>query len=342
MKMTEHKYLDSHSKAKTASLLLGLSGAGLLIIGAFMAKGGHSLPANLLLTLGAVLIIALVCFAIHYQRHNEYDDAAVKAAVTAMHLYAVHAVFTAAGLYAGKFGTFSYGVIHAIADGLLAGLLIMAIFAILSKRGGLVAAIGGIIVFILSLLSVDLAVNIGLAVIGAGLTIIAIIGLKKNKLSFMYLLAGLLTVAFAIIAIIKGGQAIHMYLHFAIMLAGLVIVAAVFATAIKAIAPAAETAKADTAKEEAQPAEKKETAAPVKAEEENNDVFNRAKWIDKSYQGQSAADLLNAPVDALYGVSESDAQLLKAAFGIKTIGDLADSKYFAWAGEIAEQAEKEK
>ncbi len=61
--------------------------------------------------------------------------------------------------------------------------------------------------------------------------------------------------------------------------------------------------------------------------------------LDKSYEGMSLADLANAPVQALQGLSEGDAELLKAAFGVTTIRDLGTSKYFLWAQAIAKLAE---
>ena len=70
-------------------------------------------------------------------------------------------------------------------------------------------------------------------------------------------------------------------------------------------------------------------------------VLLLGRWIIKKYKGLSPAELLQAPVDALYGVSAGDAELLQEAFGIKTIGDLADNKFFAWAAEIAGQAKEE-
>ncbi|OZC59831.1 hypothetical protein CH267_06910 [Rhodococcus sp. 06-621-2] len=48
---------------------------------------------------------------------------------------------------------------------------------------------------------------------------------------------------------------------------------------------------------------------------------------------------VDAPVDALQGVSPGDAEHLKAAFNIKTIGDLGRNKYFLWAQSIAKLAE---
>jgi hypothetical protein len=57
---------------------------------------------------------------------------------------------------------------------------------------------------------------------------------------------------------------------------------------------------------------------------------NLDKVLDKAYEGASLADLINAPVAALAGVSEADAQLLQQAFNIKTVGDLGRTSTSAW------------
>jgi hypothetical protein len=56
-----------------------------------------------------------------------------------------------------------------------------------------------------------------------------------------------------------------------------------------------------------------------------------AVTLDKAYEGKSLAETLDAPVAALAGVSEGDAEKLAAAFGIKTVRDLGTSKYFTLA-----------
>jgi hypothetical protein len=53
--------------------------------------------------------------------------------------------------------------------------------------------------------------------------------------------------------------------------------------------------------------------------------------LDKEYESKSLSEILEAPVEALAGVSESDAQALKSAFNVKTIADLGKNKYFAAA-----------
>jgi len=59
-----------------------------------------------------------------------------------------------------------------------------------------------------------------------------------------------------------------------------------------------------------------------------------AKFLDKAYESKDFAELSEAPVSALEGVSESDAEHLKAAFNIKTIRDLATNKFVLRAQAI--------
>jgi hypothetical protein len=53
-----------------------------------------------------------------------------------------------------------------------------------------------------------------------------------------------------------------------------------------------------------------------------------SKYLDKAYESSTLAEILAAPVSALAGVTEEDAELLKRAFRIRTVGDLGKNKYF--------------
>ncbi|MEW1954511.1 hypothetical protein [Terrabacter sp. NPDC080008] len=64
-----------------------------------------------------------------------------------------------------------------------------------------------------------------------------------------------------------------------------------------------------------------------------------ASKVDKAYESKSIAELADAPVDALQGVSASDAEHLKAAFNIESIRDLGTNKHFLWAQAIAKLAD---
>jgi hypothetical protein len=67
-------------------------------------------------------------------------------------------------------------------------------------------------------------------------------------------------------------------------------------------------------------------------------MADMSQFLDKAYENKGFPELASAPVDALQGVSKNDADLLQKAFGIKTVRDLAENKYFLWAQAIVELA----
>jgi len=69
--------------------------------------------------------------------------------------------------------------------------------------------------------------------------------------------------------------------------------------------------------------------------------MNIDKFVDKKYEKLTLKEIANAPVDAISGVSEGDAKLLKEAFNVKTVSDLANLKYVKWAKAICTLAEGE-
>ena len=73
--------------------------------------------------------------------------------------------------------------------------------------------------------------------------------------------------------------------------------------------------------------------------QEDGFISDIATKLDKNYEGMSLRELAKAPVAALQGVSDGDAEKLKQAFGITTIKDLGTNKYFLWAQAIAKLAE---
>lgn len=57
--------------------------------------------------------------------------------------------------------------------------------------------------------------------------------------------------------------------------------------------------------------------------------------VDSQYAGKCFRDICNAPLSALKGVSAKDAKAMTQAFGIQTIGELADLKYVKYATAIS-------
>jgi hypothetical protein len=61
--------------------------------------------------------------------------------------------------------------------------------------------------------------------------------------------------------------------------------------------------------------------------------------FDKAYQDKGIEELAGAPLAALQGLSDADAQKLQDALGIKTVKDLGTNKFFLWAQAIAKLAD---
>ncbi len=59
-----------------------------------------------------------------------------------------------------------------------------------------------------------------------------------------------------------------------------------------------------------------------------------AQFVDKAYENKDFAELADQPVDALQGLSKGDAEKLQQAFNIKTIRQLAESKFVRAAQAI--------
>jgi len=69
--------------------------------------------------------------------------------------------------------------------------------------------------------------------------------------------------------------------------------------------------------------------------------MNINKAVDKAFETKSLKEIADAPVDALQGLSAGDANLLKEAFNVKTVRDLANLKYVRWAQAIVNLADTE-
>jgi len=69
--------------------------------------------------------------------------------------------------------------------------------------------------------------------------------------------------------------------------------------------------------------------------------MNIDKFVVKKYENLTLKEVAASPVDAIAGISEGDAKLLKEAFNVKTVSDLAKLKYVKWAQAICTLAEGE-
>ena len=56
--------------------------------------------------------------------------------------------------------------------------------------------------------------------------------------------------------------------------------------------------------------------------------MNINKAVMQEHESKNASDIVKLPPHALQGVSENDSKLLKEAFGIDTIKELGENKFF--------------
>lgn len=71
------------------------------------------------------------------------------------------------------------------------------------------------------------------------------------------------------------------------------------------------------------------------------ELLNLDAILAPAFAAKSLQELTEGPVFALQGLSESDAQVLYNAFGIKTLKDFAESRHFNWATQILRMANME-
>ena len=88
------------------------------------------------------------------------------------------------------------------------------------------------------------------------------------------------------------------------------------------------------------PAGRAPTARPRHAPEAPLMAMNINKALDKKYEGKTLKELTEIPVEGLEGLSADHGALL-AKLGIKTVRDLAEWKFVAWAQAICALAKAE-
>lgn len=69
--------------------------------------------------------------------------------------------------------------------------------------------------------------------------------------------------------------------------------------------------------------------------------MNICKAVDKEYETKTLKEIADAPVAALQGISDRQAELLYEAFKIKTVRDLAKLRFCGWAQSIVNLADCE-
>jgi hypothetical protein len=69
--------------------------------------------------------------------------------------------------------------------------------------------------------------------------------------------------------------------------------------------------------------------------------MNISKCVGKDYEGKSFHEIANAPIDALTGISEKEAETIRNALHVNTIREFANLKFVKWATAITALAEED-
>lgn len=304
----------------------------------------HPTAAKIFFLVGCAGAVAAATFTIHYGRRHR---AFTKSMTYAVILYAMGCMITAAAMFSGGPGSFSGAVLHAAAEGLVSAQLLVAAGASRGRGLGIWAALAGFLTGLTILLSLDAKIATAVFFLAPIAAVLLSGGREPVARCFgrwiilATIVAGL---SLGLVRLAGGSKELcHAVLHLLLVLVGL----AALLWIQRAVpcrqeqpepVPAGQTLAAAAVVPE--PATVCGPVAEAPEGRKNTEELDD-RWIIKKYKGLSPAELLQAPVDALYGVSAGDAELLQEAFGIKTIGDLADNKFFAWAAEIAGQAKEE-
>ena len=324
----EHKYLDHQANAKKLSWILAIAASVAAIIGAFLIKDAHTLLTNILFVVSGLINLCLLSFIMHYLNHNNPQGISIKKEVGVLHLTALAIIFIVTLLVVWPLGAFSKAVLEGIVDGLLVALLIMIISSLLHKKLTVIAVIGGLVEGILVLCSQEYVANIIMMVVAIIALVVVIWQLVSSHnhhyFTAYYLVVSLIVVAFTVTQLINGlNEYLHMYLHLGILISPLALIVVFFA-----IIPLFEIKELT-----------KNTKKTDQKDEEKDDD-ERSEWVTKEYASLSPAAILEAPVEALKGVSKQDARLLGDAFGIHKVIDLANNRYFEYAAKIVEESKK--
>lgn len=261
--------------------------------------------------------------------------------------------FFLAALASAVFFATDSAVANAIALGAMAAFLTAAILQVFGKRLIIVSVLVGALVMVLDLVGMGSFATFFLMIVALAAVVICIICYKKNDdMAFWGIVAGAVTFGVLLAASINEEFAQYGFiLNMCFMSTILCGISAVpeakeeeKAQVLEANGEGVATVDRALVNETEETASEADPAAETAPESEvtksapasETAPAPYAKWVLKRFSNLTAKELMDAPVYALKGVSEDDADLLKSAFGIKTIGDLATNKFFKIADEVFE------
>ncbi|MGN1399173.1 MAG: hypothetical protein ACI4WG_04150 [Erysipelotrichaceae bacterium] len=338
----DYVYLDNQKRSK--SLLFVLVGLCLVlsIVNLIMFFTGSVMtPFMKAMLIGSDLsFIILAGFLMLYLRRNQKD----KFLLLLLHVVQFHLIFTSATVLVGTFADFSFYVMHGILDAVV--LMILYVLAF-----GKLHVLSAILLAILSVVLTIYQYNSIYAIVMVVFAAVALLTLIKNskQLHFVYgILVVVVSLLASILTFVYGYNIVHVVMHYIINHATFALCVIIFAIKPLKAENNVEETKIETASKAEEEVQFVETTETLKQElteqptENQQQTEQKNRWIIKKYQNLPLKQLMDAPVDALWGISKEDKDLLKSAFNIKTVKDLATNKWFKMAEDILEQADNQK
>lgn len=246
-------------------------------------------------------------------------------------------------LFSGPLWELCHGSMISICCGALAALLTAVFLSFITDKSltPIIIAVG--VVFALAVFfGLGSFAIYGIIALSIASAVAAVVAVKKARMfSMCAILLSVLAILACLSSLVDGQQGrIYPLLPFAAAIGCAAIITAGVASLSWPAAVRSEKRAAHTQKAAAKPAERPVQRSAQKPPESQATLA--ARWVNKAYAGKSFGEIADSPVDALYGVSAEDAKLLKDAFRIITVRDLATSKYFTWADDIVKEAESQK
>lgn len=335
--------LKSRRTAHTILAALQMGSLLSIIISAIFMLFGHNIAAGLFFILGAVAAAVGLCTALYILILLNGPSSRRTAAAAAV----IFLLASVALLFSGPLWELCHGVMISICCGLLAALLTAELLSFIKDESmtAVVAAAGLVFALAVFFGFISYAVY-AIVALAAASAVAAVIAIKKAR---MYSLCGIVLSVLTIVTCLSSkSDRLQSSVHPLLPFAAAVGCAALITGAVAALSwPAAASGRSARAKSPSakvsSPSHANHAAANMASPAKpTSPAANAAKWVNKAYSGKSYAEIAAAPVDALYGISADDARLLKESFGIVTVRDFAENKFFGWADEIVKEAEAER
>lgn len=335
--------LKSRRAAHTILAALQMGSLLSIIVSAIFMLFGYNIAAGLFFILGAIAAAVGLCTALYILILLSGPSSRRTAVATAV-LFLLASV---ALLFSGPLWELCHGAMISVCCGLLAALLAAELLSFIKDESMTVIVVATGLVFALAVFFGFIGYAVyAIIALAAASAVAAIITIKKAR---MYSLCGIVLSVLTIVTCLSSkNDSLQSSVHPLLPFAAAVGCAALITGAVAALSwPAAESRRSARTKSPSVKVSKPSHVSEVPAKQAlpakpTSPAANAAKWVNKAYSGKSYAEIAAAPVDALYGISADDAKLLKESFGIVTVRDFAENKFFGWADEIVKEAEAQR